>query len=198
MSSSYSIFQKPCPACASGVSLAADRCHCGHVFESSAQNQSPQEAALRDEELYESYLAARAEQARQAAHHAEEARAEKSDVDQRMSAAELAVEVANAVETDLATQRAKISALRRALPVVQSLAPVAPAPVVLTPVATAPVTAPLNPPVVTSILAARPAPPATQSPVQANPVPAARPSASPVTRSASRWSRATMGCRAPA
>ena len=176
MSSSYSIFQKPCPACASSVSVATDRCRCGHVFESSAQDQSPQEAALRDEELYESYLAARAEQARQAAHHAVEARAEKSDDDQRMSAAELAVEVANAVETDLATQRAKISALRRALPVVQPLAPVAPAPVVLTPVAPAPVIAPLNPPVVTSILAARPAPPATQSPVRANPVPAARPS----------------------
>ncbi len=188
VSSSYSIFQKPCPACASGVSVAADRCHCGHVFESSVQNQSPQEAALRDEEMYESYLAARAEQARQAARYAEEARAEKPDDDQRIAAAELAGEVANAVEADLAAQRAKTSALRRALPVVLPPAPVAPAPLVLapvapTPVAQVPVIAP-NPAVVTSILAVRPAPPATPSPMQASPTPAARPSATTAQKAA--------------
>lgn len=156
MSTSYSIFQKPCPACAASVSVAADRCRCGHVFESSAKDQSPQEAALRDEELYESYLAARAQQARQAAHSAEAAQAEKPGDDERASAAELAIEVANAVEADLAAQRAKISALRHALPAVQQ-------PIIrVTPPADL---APLNPPVVTSVVAVRPAQPATVLPV---------------------------------
>lgn len=123
MSISSSIFQKPCPACAITVSIGADRCQCGHIFESS-QNQSPQEIALRDEELYESYLSARVQQARQAADNAEQALAEKPRDPELISAAELAREVARSIEVDLDAQRVKIAALRRALP---------PKPVVLPP-----------------------------------------------------------------
>ena len=118
MSISPSIFQKPCPACALSVSVGVERCHCGHVFESSTKNLSPQEAALREEELYEAYLAARAEQAKQAATAATRALMEEPHEAERMSAAELASEVANSMGADLAAQHAKISALRRALPVV--------------------------------------------------------------------------------
>lgn len=115
MSISSSIFQKPCPACAANVSVGADRCHCGHIFESS-RNQSPQEAALRDEELYESYLGARVQQAQQAADSAERELAERSSDPELISAAELAREVARSIEVDLDAQRSKIAALRRALP----------------------------------------------------------------------------------
>lgn len=117
MSVSPSIFQKPCPACASGVSIGAERCHCGHIFESSTKGLSPQEAALRDEELYEAYLAARAQQAKQAAVAATRALMEAPGNTELVAAAELATEVANAVASDHAAQCAKISALRRALPV---------------------------------------------------------------------------------
>lgn len=123
MSISSSIFQKPCPACAANVSIGAERCSCGHIFESS-QNQSPQEAALRDEELYESYLSARAEQAHQAAESAARELAENPSNPELISAAELAREVARSIDVDLEAQRNKISALRRALP---------PKPVVLPP-----------------------------------------------------------------
>ena len=118
MSASLSIFQKPCPACALSVSVSAERCQCGHAFESSTKNQTPQEAALRDEELYEAYLAARTQQAKLAAVATRRALAEEPDDAERKSAAELALEVANAIETDHAAQCAKISALRRALPTV--------------------------------------------------------------------------------
>jgi len=73
VSISSSIFQKPCPACAASVSVSAARCDCGHDFESSAHPLSTLETTIREEELYESYLAARAEQARQAARTADEA-----------------------------------------------------------------------------------------------------------------------------
>lgn len=115
VSISSSIFQKPCPACAANVSIGADRCSCGHFFESS-QNQSPQETALRDEELYESYLSARAQQAQQAADSADRELAESPHNPELISSAELAREVARSIETDLEAQRTKIAALRRALP----------------------------------------------------------------------------------
>jgi hypothetical protein len=158
VSASYSIFQKPCPACASSVSVGAERCHCGHVFESSAKGQSPQEAALRDEELYEAYLTARAQQARQAAHVAEQAQTETPDDTERVSAAELASEVANSIEADLVAQHAKISALRQALPA----AP--PQPVTQF---VMPEIAPLDQPVAISIAAVHPTQSAPVSPAKA-------------------------------
>jgi hypothetical protein len=115
VSISSSIFQKPCPACATSVSVSAARCHCGHLFESSANCLSPEEAALRDEELYEGYLAARAEQSQQAARTAEQALSEDASNPEKISAAALAREVAKAVENDLAEQQSKIAAMQSAL-----------------------------------------------------------------------------------
>lgn len=155
MSISSSIFQKPCPACAITVSIGADRCQCGHIFESS-QNQSPQEIALRDEELYESYLSARVQQARQAADNAEQALAEKPRDPELISAAELAREVARSIEVDLDAQRVKIAALRRALP---------PKPVVLPPLPKLEV--PIAPPQVPVEVATVVAKPVAPSPVEA-------------------------------
>lgn len=158
MSVSPSIFQKPCPACALSVSVGTERCQCGHIFESSAKGLSPQEAALRDEELYESYLGARAQQAKQVATDATRALMEQPDDADRMSAAQLASEVANAIAADHAAQCTKISALRRALP-----AP----PVVIQVVA--PEIAPLAAPVEVSIVEVRPAQPALVSPASLTP-----------------------------
>lgn len=79
---------------------------------------------MRDEELYESYLSARAQQAQQAADSVERELAEKPRDPELISAAELAREVARSIEADLEAQRSKIAALRRALP---------PKPVVLPP-----------------------------------------------------------------
>lgn len=160
MSISSSIFQKPCPACAVNVSVGADRCPCGHVFESS-QNQSPQEAALRDEELYESYLSARVQQAQQAAHNAEQELADNPRDPEMTSAAELAREVARSIEADLDAQRHKIAALRRALP---------PKPVVLPPLPK--IEVPMAPP---KPVAVAPAPVIAPAPVVAAPVMAAAP-----------------------
>jgi hypothetical protein len=120
-----SIFQKPCPGCAASVAVSAARCDCGHVFESATDSLSPLEASLRDEELYEGYLAARAEQAQQVARVAEQALDEEADNPELVSAAALAREVAKSIDNDLAEQRKKIAAIQNALHKSQ---PVAPAP----------------------------------------------------------------------
>lgn len=163
MSISSSIFQKPCPACAANVSISAERCSCGHIFESS-QNQSPQEAALRDEELYESYLSARAQQAQQAAHNAERELAENPSNPELISAAELAREVARSIEVDLDAQRSKISALRRALP---------PKPVVLPPLPK--IEVPVVQPKIPAVVIPAPVASAPVVPVPVVPVPVAKP-----------------------
>jgi len=61
----YSIYQKPCPACGAVVSVDARRCNCGHAFESSTgiDARLPEEQVLQEEELFEAYLAARIDQA---------------------------------------------------------------------------------------------------------------------------------------
>jgi hypothetical protein len=126
VSLSSSIFQKPCPGCASSVSVSAARCDCGHVFETASNNLTPLEASLRDEELYEGYLAARAEQAHQVSYAAERALADDTEDPMLASDAALAREVAKSIDDDLAEQRKKIAAIQNAL---RKSQPVAPAPV---------------------------------------------------------------------
>ena len=125
MSLSLSIFQKVCPGCASSVSVDAAQCECGHLFESEGNSVSPLEASLRDEELYEGYLAARAEQAHLIASTADQALAEESDNPDLKSAAALAREVARSIDHDLAEQRKKIAAIQQ---VVLKSKPVTPPP----------------------------------------------------------------------
>jgi len=109
------------------------------MFESATQLQSPQEIALRDEEIYEGYLSARSEQAEQAAYIAAQALAEAPNDSEIIAATELAREVAREIEADLEAQRSKIAILRAALPVV--IKPVI-KPVIAPTPAIAPVTAP--------------------------------------------------------
>ena len=62
--STYSIYQKSCPACGATVSRDTKRCGCTYSFESVSQDaQLPEELALQEEELFAAYLAARVDQA---------------------------------------------------------------------------------------------------------------------------------------
>ena len=142
MSVSLSIFEKLCPSCATAITASAERCPCGHVFDSASSNA--QETALRDEELYENYLAARAAQAQEAAHAALAAHAEHPDDADRLAAAELAQEVAMSIDADLGQQRTKVTALRTALEKSQPQAPVATTPVTLVTPQTAEVAKPVS------------------------------------------------------
>jgi ribosomal protein L40E len=127
VSSALSIFQKLCPTCTSSIPVDAERCDCGYVFESEGNNDaSPVENALRDEELYETYLAARTAQAHEAVRAAEDALAEEPDSAERRSAVELAREVAGSIDADLAEQRNKIAALRKVVSSMKSSRPKAP------------------------------------------------------------------------
>jgi hypothetical protein len=121
-----SIFQKICPSCAANVAVASDHCKCGHAFELAGDfEESADEQALRDEELYENYLSARTEQAIQAAQSAEIAMLEAPDNTDAVAALELAREVAKSMESDLAEQRAKVAAIRSRI-VVKTPAPAKP------------------------------------------------------------------------
>lgn len=124
MSGSLSIFQKLCPSCATSQPVGAARCDCGHVFESDGPGgASADEIALRDEELYENYLTARAAQAQEAARAAQDSLAEDPDSPEKAAAAELARQVAQSIQSDLAEQHRKITALRAAIPGVTPPAP---------------------------------------------------------------------------
>ena len=166
MSLTVSIFQKPCPGCAANVAISTTRCDCGHSFESAANNLSPLEATLRDEELYEGYLTARAEQARQAAHLADQALAKDRSNAELLSAAILAREVAKSIDSDLAEQQDKITAIRKALRDVEPLAPVV-SPAATKPSAVTKMSVAHQPPVTLST-PARPTPAATVSPLTAD------------------------------
>lgn len=164
MSLSSSIFQKPCPGCASSVAISVVRCDCGHVFESAANNLSPLEAALRDEELYEGYLAARAEQARQAACRAKEMLAEDASNAELVSACALAQEVAKSIDNDLSEQQGKLAAIRKALHDLEPVAPVVLAPSAAKPSTATKKSASRQPPK-TAAAPARPSPAVTVSPI---------------------------------
>jgi hypothetical protein len=107
------------------------------VFESSSHPLSALESTLRDEELYENYLAARAEQANLAARTADENLAGDATNPDLASTAILAKEVAISIDRDLAEQRIKLANIRgtlqemgsaegQDLPIIPNIAPVTP------------------------------------------------------------------------
>ena len=59
---SYSIYQKPCPACGAAVTVESNNCNCGYSFDSANVATHPEQQALQEEELFEAYLAARIDQ----------------------------------------------------------------------------------------------------------------------------------------
>ena len=118
MTITRSIFQKVCPGCMANVALDTRDCSCGYQFDhdDTDSNMSSEEIRLRAEELYESYLAARAEQAAntvkdmQAEFVRDPASQEKSD---RVAAAIGEMQAAEAAWT---AQSARIAEMRKSLP----------------------------------------------------------------------------------
>lgn len=112
----YSIYQKPCPACGKVVSIEARSCDCGYSFESPGKNELPsEEQALQEEELFEAYLAARIDQA---VATVESARAElAADMSDHRKADKLlrTVQEALALRDERDAQAAKIAQIRESL-----------------------------------------------------------------------------------
>lgn len=120
----YSIYQKPCPACGVAVSIDAKSCDCGYSFESPGNNDSlSEEQALQEEELFEAYLAARVEQV---VAEVESARAElMADISNHRKADKLlrAVQDALTLRDERDVQAAKIQQMRESLPAKPDAAP---------------------------------------------------------------------------
>ena len=112
----YSIYQKPCPACGTVVSVDAKNCNCGYSFDASGKNEPPSdEQALQEEELFEAYLAARVGQVVETV---EFARAELlADMSNRRKADKLlrTVQEALALRDERDAQAAKIAQIRASL-----------------------------------------------------------------------------------
>lgn len=112
----YSIYQKPCPACGTVVSIDAKSCDCGYSFDSvDKSGLLPEEQALQDEELFEAYLAARI---RQVVETVESARAElMADMSDHRKADKLlrTVQEALALRDERDAQAAKIAQIRESL-----------------------------------------------------------------------------------
>lgn len=112
-----SIYQKPCPACSTVVSVDAKSCNCGYSFDSLGKNEPPSdEQALQEEELFEAYLAARIDQV---VEKVESARAELiADMSNHRKADKLlrSVQDALALRDERDAQAAKIAQIRESLP----------------------------------------------------------------------------------
>ncbi len=113
----YSIYQKPCPACGMVISVDAKNCDCGYSFEPPGNNDLlSEEQALQEEELFEAYLAARVDQV---VAEVESARAElMADISNHRKADKLLrmVQDALALRDERDAQAAKIRQLRSSLP----------------------------------------------------------------------------------
>ncbi|MEW6330330.1 MAG: hypothetical protein AB1560_02615 [Pseudomonadota bacterium] len=113
----YSIYQKPCPACGMVISVDAKSCDCGYSFEPPGNNDIlSEEQALQEEELFEAYLAARVDQV---VAEVESARAElMADISNHRKADKLLrmVQDALALRDERDAQAAKIRQLRSSLP----------------------------------------------------------------------------------
>lgn len=114
--SAYSIYQKPCPACGTMVSVNTESCDCGYAFKSADQGEHlPEEQALQEEELFEAYLTARIDQA---VASVESARAElMADTSNQRKADKLlrTVQEALALRDERNAQAEKIAHLRESL-----------------------------------------------------------------------------------
>lgn len=65
-----SAFTRVCPQCGEISSAAASACSCGHIYEADTDSLEAVQMVSQEEEAYEAYLAARLDQARQAAEKA--------------------------------------------------------------------------------------------------------------------------------
>lgn len=113
-----SIFQKICPACMVALPIDTGACACGHCFDHDDNTAALSSEAIRvqAEELYESYLAARAEQAATSVMAAQaEFAGEPGSVGKSNRVAE-AISEAEAARAALAAQSARVTEMKKALP----------------------------------------------------------------------------------
>lgn len=113
-----SIFQKICPACMAALPIDTGECACGHCFDHDDNTAALSSEAIRvqAEELYESYLAARAEQAATSVMAAQaEFAGEPGSVGKSNRVAE-AIREAEAARAALAAQSARVAEMKKALP----------------------------------------------------------------------------------
>ncbi|MEW6330323.1 MAG: zinc ribbon domain-containing protein [Pseudomonadota bacterium] len=118
MTTTRSIFQKTCPACMVTLALDAKECACGHQFDHDDNDSSLSSEAIRlqAEELYENYLAARAEQASSAVMTAQaEYNRDPGNAQKSQRIAEL-IQEAEAARAALAAQSGRVAEMRKALP----------------------------------------------------------------------------------
>lgn len=115
-----SIFQKICPGCMITLPLDTHVCACGHPFDhdDTEGSLSSEEIRVKAEELYESYLAARVEQATGSvmSAQAEFARDPESPVKSQRVAD--AIQESEAARVALSEQSARVRELKKALPAV--------------------------------------------------------------------------------
>jgi hypothetical protein len=113
-----SIFQKTCPACMVTLALDASDCACGHQFDHDNNDASLSSEAIRlqAEELYENYLAARAEQASGAVMAAQAEFASDPTSAQKSQRVANLIQEAEAARAALTAQSARVAEMRKALP----------------------------------------------------------------------------------
>lgn len=113
-----SIFQKICPACMVTLAMDARECSCGHQFDHDNNNASlsSEEIRLQAEELYENYLAARAEQASSAVMAAQSEFARDPASAQKSRQVANLIQEAEAARAALTAQSARVAEMKKALP----------------------------------------------------------------------------------
>jgi hypothetical protein len=113
-----SIFQKICPACMVTLALDARECACGHQFDHDDNDASLSSEGIRlqAEELYENYLAARAEQASSAVMTAQSEFARDPASAQKSQRVANLIQEAEAARAALTAQSARVAEMKKALP----------------------------------------------------------------------------------
>lgn len=125
MTTTRSIFQKICPACMVTLALDVRECGCGHQFDHDDNDASLSSEAIRlqAEELYENYLAARAEQASSAVMTAQSEFARDPASAQKSRHVANLIQEAEAARAALTAQSARVAEMRKALPPAPAPAP---------------------------------------------------------------------------
>lgn len=113
-----SIFQKTCPACMITLPLDATGCACGQEFDHDDTDAtlSSEEIRLKAEELYENYLAARAEQAASAVMNAQAEFARDPASAQKSHRVANLIQEAEEARAALVAQSAHVAEMKKALP----------------------------------------------------------------------------------
>lgn len=113
-----SIFQKVCPGCMMTLPTDARQCTCGFDFDQGNASEPPSSGEIRldAEELYATYLAARARQADAAVKDAQRDFARDPANKRKSAQVAQALEEANAAKQALAAQSAHIAQLKKSQP----------------------------------------------------------------------------------